>query len=196
MVSNGAISPMNDPLLKRTRNRRNFTDAEIMRSFMKTVEFETNTGCWLWSGKCCPQGYGRVAFKAHKIIQAHRMSVYLHRGEKDVAPVLMHRCDTPSCVNPDHLEWGTVKQNCIDGWVRGKVSRRVSPVRGTNSALAVLTDEQVVGMRQMRRWGEKMQKIAEVYGVSRSCVTKAIYGISYADIPGALAQPKRCANHA
>jgi len=187
---------MNDPRPKKTRNRRNFTDAEIMRSFMKTVEFEPNTGCWLWFGVTTPQGYGKVAFKAHKIIAAHRMAVYLYRGEKDSGPVLMHKCDTPSCVNPDHLEWGTVKQNCIDGWVRGKLSRRVSPVRGTNSALAILTDEQVVGMRQMRRWGEKMEAIAAAYGVSRNCATKAIYGLSYADIPGALVRPKRLRRHA
>lgn len=195
---------MNDPHVKPKRrmsrkfkrNRKHFTDAQILQSFMKTVEFEPNTGCWLWWGVVTKQGYGRVAFKAHKIIQAHRMSVYLHRGEKDVAPVLMHRCDTPSCVNPDHLEWGTVKQNCIDGWARCKLSRRVSPVRGTNSALAILTEEQVVGMRQMRRWGEKMQNIADAYGVSRSCASGAIYGENYTDIPGALVQPKRPRRHA
>jgi hypothetical protein len=75
---------------------------------------KTNS-CWLWQGKLDPKGYGRLS--QHK---AHRYSYELHFGAILKAPVsadqlvVRHKCDNPSCVNPEHLELGTRDDNNKD----------------------------------------------------------------------------------
>ena len=73
---------------------------------------EPNTGCWLWLGWTDADGYG--GFKIDGVtLKAHRVSWMLARGEMPKLQVL-HRCDTPGCVNPDHLFLGDNDTNIAD----------------------------------------------------------------------------------
>jgi len=66
--------------------------------------------CWLWTGATDKFGYGRVGV-ARKIVLTHRYSYEMHRGPIPVGLVLDHLCRTPRCVNPDHLEPVTLREN-------------------------------------------------------------------------------------
>jgi len=72
---------------------------------------EPNTGCWLWPGSL-NSGYGSISVGNKKHL-AHRVSYAEYVGDP-VGQIVMHKCDTPACVNPDHLVLGSPKDNAID----------------------------------------------------------------------------------
>jgi hypothetical protein len=86
--------------------------------FFDKIMPEPNTGCWLWAGRLHYKGYGEIGFFSKKQ-KAHRVSWLLHKGEIPDGLFVCHKCDTPACVNPDHLFLGDNKDN-IDDSVRKK----------------------------------------------------------------------------
>jgi hypothetical protein len=114
------------------------------KHFIGKIVIDEN-GCWLWSGRRCPQGYGYQSFRG-KSFRAHRLSWTLFVG--DIAPGLfvLHKCDTPPCVNPKHLFLGTQLDNVADRDAKGRGVRPDN--RGERSGLAKMTDEIV---RELRR---------------------------------------------
>lgn len=75
---------------------------------------EPNSGCWLWLGGVGRGGYGLI--KVHgKARMAHRVMYELRRGPIPDGLVLDHLCRTPCCVNPDHLEPVTERENILRG---------------------------------------------------------------------------------
>ena len=78
---------------------------------------EPNSGCWLWDMSLDQDGYGRAKFEEIKT-PAHRISYMAFNG--DVGEMMVcHKCDTPACVNPDHLWLGTAKDNMDDAVKKG-----------------------------------------------------------------------------
>ena len=80
--------------------------------FLKNVSPEPNSGCWLWAGSLHNGGYG--AFSAFGESRANRVSYRLYKGDIPPGMFVMHKCDNPPCVNPDHLEIGTPRDNVRD----------------------------------------------------------------------------------
>lgn len=71
-------------------------------------------GCWIWTGAINSRGYGTVTF-GNRCEYIHRFMWRLHR-KKPIPDgmVLMHRCDTRCCCNPDHLRPGSHRANMRD----------------------------------------------------------------------------------
>lgn len=80
---------------------------------------EPNTGCRLWLGAVNPKGYGRVRFRGSAAV-AHRVAFILAYGEIPEGQFALHRCDTPSCINPDHLFLGSALDNTRDCIAKGR----------------------------------------------------------------------------
>lgn len=87
-----------------------------IKTFQLLVMPITETGCWIWlGGTRGKSGYGCMTHpKTQKPTQAHRFSWELHRGEIPEGMLVLHKCDVPSCVNPDHLYLGTHGENMKD----------------------------------------------------------------------------------
>ncbi|MDD5171354.1 MAG: HNH endonuclease signature motif containing protein [Syntrophales bacterium] len=77
--------------------------------------------CWLWTGSQMRQGlaYGRIAVKG-KIKAAHRVSYELYVGPIPDGLFVLHKCDVPYCVNPNHLFLGTQADNNRDMHKKGR----------------------------------------------------------------------------
>lgn len=79
---------------------------------------EPNTGCWLWLGSLDGCGYGMVYIGgrgATRTGRAHRVSYTLAYGPIPDGLTLDHLCRVRSCINPDHLEAVTARENILRG---------------------------------------------------------------------------------
>jgi len=116
--------------------------------------------CWLWTGSCNRDGYGRFCVD-RKTMYAHRASWFLDDKTIPEGLVLRHKCRNRNCVNPEHLETGTQKQNCDDRIRDGTFKRK-------------LTEEQV---RQIRARSTESQNIlAKEFGVKQGYISQIISG--------------------
>lgn len=98
---------------------------------LKTIErFWANTrrngnDCWPWMGATNNQGYGVLAVysgdKRQRVL-AHRLSIVIATGADIDGRVVMHTCDNPLCVNPEHLRIGTQADNIRDALRKGRLN--------------------------------------------------------------------------
>jgi hypothetical protein len=78
------------------------------------AKVQKGDGCWEWSAGRLPVGYGRFRVSPEREALAHRYSYELNVGPVPDGLCVLHRCDNPSCVRPDHLFVGTHKDNTQD----------------------------------------------------------------------------------
>jgi hypothetical protein len=83
---------------------------------------EKTDGCWLWKGSTASYrlGYGSFHPDADTRVRAHRYSYELHYGRVPDGLYVLHRCDTPACVRPDHLWLGSKAENNSDRALKGR----------------------------------------------------------------------------
>jgi len=74
--------------------------------------------CWIWKRRIGKNGYGGLRFKG-KLVEAHRYSYFLTHGKWPM-PMCLHSCDTPACINPNHLRAGNQTDNMDDLSKRGR----------------------------------------------------------------------------
>lgn len=89
----------------------------------KKYVVDKETGCWNFKGCKTKSGYGRLRVNGVHWM-AHRYSLSCHLG-RPIADgmVVMHLCDNPSCVNPEHLKEGTQKENIEDCMSKGRATK-------------------------------------------------------------------------
>jgi hypothetical protein len=94
--------------------RRSYTDERRELAFLAKTS-RSESGCWAWIGTKDRQGYGRFGMGGRSNTQpAHRFAYERWVGPVPADAVIRHKCHNRSCVNPDHLELGTQKQNMGD----------------------------------------------------------------------------------
>ena len=108
------------------------------RSFEEKVR--KTDSCWLFTGAKNRYGYGWF-----KEVNAHRCAWIIYKGEIPKNMFVLHKCDTPSCVNPDHLFLGTQADNLADMDRKGR--RGTYDKRGEGNSRARLTNEDVLAIR-------------------------------------------------
>jgi hypothetical protein len=129
--------------------------------------------CWIWTGVTNGRGYGKFYVTNSLHYLAHRVSWYLVNGKIPDGKFLLHTCDNPRCVNPDHLHLGTQTDNMRDMCQKG---RHVSwDSSGENNGAAKLTKKQVDEMRLIyAQGGSSYRKLMIRYGISKSQVSRII----------------------
>jgi len=99
----------------------------LIDRFMEKVSPEPNTGCWLWTSTVAGAGgdYGRLKI-GNTVRRSTRWIWEYRNGPIPQGLVVCHKCDTPSCVNPDHLFIGTQAMNLRDAAAKGRMTRWVT----------------------------------------------------------------------
>lgn len=136
--------------------------------FLSFVEINEFTGCWLWMGNCDTAGRGWFKFEG-KPIRAYAFSYKTFIGEIPQRMEILHDCDYPRCVNPEHLKVGTHKQNMEQaaGRIRATlIENGHAKIQGKPEVLAAI--------RRMSLAGHTQKEIAEEFGVSRGLVGRAL----------------------
>lgn len=144
-----------DPLEARQLQRHGLT---LMERWESNVE--KSSGCWLWTGYRDPNGYGRI--RVNDIPElAHRLAWKLLRGDITSEQHVLHRCDNPPCVRPEHLFLGDQIINTADKMAKKR--HRFGVSRGEAHGCARLTTDQV---REIRASVGASRIIGEQFGIS------------------------------
>lgn len=120
------------------------------------------TRCWVWTASTDGCGYGWIGLGPGRGLgKAHRLSFEMHNGGIGEERCVLHHCDNPPCVRPDHLFEGTQKDNADDRERKG----RGNQVRGDAHPARLHPENLVRGERHhmrrdpsLRYWGEKNSK--------------------------------------
>lgn len=129
------------------------------------------TDCWHWTAGTNRAGYGRMSYQGtgHP---AHRLSYIAFVGPVADGLLVLHKCDNPSCVNPDHLFLGTHLDNKRDCMMKGRWASH--PKRGADSACASYSHGDLDRMRDLRRYGYAYKVIAEHLNLGTMVVWNAL----------------------
>lgn len=133
--------------------------------------------CWLWTGSKNNHGYG-VLCVHRKAMLAHRFSYALHLGEIQEGLDILHKCDTPACVNPDHLFPGTHKENMLDAAAKGRL-KAPPPRRGESHPMHRLTKQDIQTIKDLAKSGVRHKEIAARFKTSKSYVSAIYRGVCW-----------------
>jgi hypothetical protein len=134
-------------------------NAKWIARIMTRVEYSP-TGCWLWKGQCGEWGYGQTVYRNRTKIIHRQFYKVINRVELERWQLVMHTCDTPSCINPSHLKIGTPSENVQDAANKGRHhnARKTHCKRGhpLDEANVNVTKE---GLRQCKACARARQRI-------------------------------------
>jgi hypothetical protein len=143
----------------------------IKERFFQKVN-KTST-CWIWTATKNGDGYGHFSHKKF-IYKAHRFSWMLLYGDIPKGVLVLHKCDNPPCVNPEHLFLGTDKDNVHDAIRKG----RRADLKGEQRYNCKIKDSMVPSIRDMYLQGHSLKAVAKVFGVDATTIHKIVIGKS------------------
>ena len=143
--------------------------------FHERYQVDPDTGCWLWIGATVTCGYG--IYTAHGEKNAHRVSWVMCHGPIPNGLHVLHKCDRPECVNPEHLKLGTHQDNMRDLREKG----RAYGAAGEANRSAKLTEAQVLKIVDDTR---SARRIAQEYGVTDAAIQGIRQGRTWKHITG------------
>jgi hypothetical protein len=145
---------------------RNASDEDRFMAKVNKVE----SGCWEWNASRTPLGYGQFRYKGQREL-SHRVSWMLFKGEIPTdsnhyqTMGVLHKCDNPCCVNPEHLFLGDQSANMADA---GSKQRWGKPrTSGESHGRALMTEDDV---RAIRASTISIRKLAAQYNLSAGAV--------------------------
>lgn len=164
--------------MENIHNRRIRSTPELSEErFWAKVDKRTDEECWNWMGFKTKAGYGQLTV-CQQLLYAHRFSWELKNGKVPEGRYLCHKCDNPSCVNPEHLYAGTQKDNMKDMSIRKRFSHpETTLAHGARNGNAKLTEEEVRKIRnEYVPYKVTQRRLAEKFNISEATVKKIIAG--------------------
>lgn len=146
--------------------------------FYRHTFLPNENGCMLWKGLASKKGlsgYGKIRIKGGKQIAAHRFSYEIHYGKIPNGLHVLHKCDIPRCVAPDHLFLGTVRDNALDKYAKNRGVHHL----GEDNPRAKFSNKDIPEILALREQGWYLRKIAKHFGVAYNTIWKIVKRISY-----------------
>lgn len=130
-------------------------------------------GCWIWTGAVSGpkrHKYGAINIRG-KVSRVHRVMFEHATGTTVGQKFVLHKCDVPRCVNPDHLFVGTHTDNMRDMIAKGRANHPNGEMNNSK-----LTEDQVISMFEDKANGMTPFDIGEKYGVHKQTVRNILSG--------------------
>jgi hypothetical protein len=172
-------------------------DPILVDRFKAKYALNRQTGCWDWTASTAGKGYGQIKLPGtRRQIYAHHLSWQIHHGKIPTGKYILHRCDNPRCVNPDHLFVGSAKVNAEDmkakdRHLRGELNTEAilteadirairmlwkakdRHLRGELNTEAILTEADIRAIRMLCAAGDLPQRrIAQLFGIQQMEVSR------------------------
>lgn len=140
--------------------------------------------CWVWTGSRTSFGHGTFYPRdgGPVRINAHRRSWEMHFGAIPEGLFVLHHCDNPPCVRPDHLFLGTQADNMQDALSKGRYDRTLR-ARGEQNGQARLTADDVRAIRVELSKGRTSYSIAPDFGVNPATIWRIAIGQTWSWLP-------------
>lgn len=139
----------------------------VEQRFARKVAYQPLCECHLWTGAVNKFGYGKLAVGDGKWMFAHRFAYKTYKGDIPADKSVLHKCDVPACVNPDHLYLGDYKRNALDREER----KRGNHAYGVRHGRSKLTPEQVSQIREQYATQKfSFRQLGKIYGVDGKTV--------------------------
>lgn len=144
------------------------TSRDLKSRILERTSKDADSGCWLWQG-CRVRGYGHLQVGGRPR-RVHRLAYAEFVGPIPPGLHVLHKCDTPACVNPEHLFLGTHADNMADRTRKGRVAHN----KGERCGKSKLTEPAVEVARWMR-FIHRMSyvRIAKAYNVTPGAIREA-----------------------
>ncbi len=155
------------------------TNKDIER-FWSKVDRSGKNECWNWKAHLNNKGYG-VLGVGRELMLAHRISWTIENGEIPAGMEILHRCDNPCCVNPNHLISGTHHENILDMLRKGRYKKSFI-FRGESHTEAKLRNEDIPEIRRLFDQGIPTRTIAKKYNVDSKTIWSVGKRISWTHI--------------
>lgn len=158
--------------------------SNILERFKAKYMPEPNSGCWLWIAATqpppsLPYGRFRVGGRKGRDLYAHRLSYEIFMGKIPSGLFVLHKCDTPQCVNPSHLFLGTKQDNSDDKMRKGRDRK----VNGSSHHNSILHESDIPRIRQMVSQGYSSREIGLEFGVNKATIKDIRAGRCWRHIP-------------
>jgi HNH endonuclease len=157
----------------------------IADRFWRYVSPEPNSGCWLWTTQHDKDGYGRLGrspWEGGRETIAHRLAWTLLVGPVPGGLWVLHHCDNPTCVNPEHLFLGSPLDNVADMVSKGR--KAITRFSGEAHPRAKVSAAEVSDIRRRRRAGEGVRALAREYGLHHTSVLSMLRGKTWPVVEG------------
>lgn len=154
--------------------RQFFTDDQKLSRLVSRLNrrhIKTESGCWEWDGAAVDEnGYCQIKID-NVCYYVHRVSYETFIGPIPNEMKVLHRCDNPPCINPEHLFLGTYQDNMND------MVKKDRQARGERHWKAKLTQKEALKLIEMYATGEYSQKqLGEIFGITQSAISSITRG--------------------
>lgn len=160
-------------LIKRLLDLPEFKKDFVKRKYNKSLQsrfFDMiafgMSECWFWVASLNKHGYGKMSSKL-----AHRVSWNIHYGEIPKGLQVLHKCDVPICVNPEHLFLGNHSDNMKDMANKNRAKNRIN---GEKNHQHRLCNDVVKKIRDLYPTIKSYRKLAILFNVSCSAIERVI----------------------
>lgn len=164
-----------------TKSIEPITDKYKARFYSK-INPPNVAGCMEWKAGRNIKGYGMFSVRYNNYA-SHRIAWFLVNGQIPSGMIVCHKCDNPSCCNPEHLFLGTFLDNNRDRAVKGRSyipppgerseQMKVAAARGENNGAAKLTQDDITRIRSLKN-SLPQSEIALMFKVNQSSISRIL----------------------
>lgn len=150
----------------------------MIEKLLSRTLHDPNTGCFNWTKGKDKDGYGKIRYN-NQHMRTHRVMYLLHYGVNPDKLLVCHKCDNPSCINPEHLFLGTPKTNMEDKVSKGRLKnqhmfkthcKNGHEFNGENTEIQTYSGKKrrVCKICYVKAWKERNKKYAEMKKLIRN----------------------------